>query len=402
MLLKFSTGAFFSEELAMALAMGCSELASTEAAYLRSVSSSMSWESTSVSVTPKRPSVSVPVLSKMTACSFLAPSNETRLRMSRPFFAASAVETATTSGTARPKACGQAMTITVTVRSMANAKSLPMRTSQTKRVITPPPKATIVSHRAAVLARSWVFDLLSWACLTRSMTCDKNESLPAPLTSIVSEPSPLMDPPRTFPPVALGAGVDSPVSIASLTELSPSTMTPSAGIFSPGLISTLSLAASSPRGTSFTLPSGMNLWASEGMSLASSSQAREAPITDFISIQCPSNMMSMSEASSQKNILPDRPNTTALLYRYAVAMATQMSVIIPTWRDLSSPTNPVRKGHPPYQKTAEEKPKRTYMSPGKRTDSRMPTSVWSIGDRIRIGSVRPSEIQNRFWKSAAM
>jgi hypothetical protein len=103
------------------------------------------------------------------------------------------------------------------------------------------------------------------------------------------------------------------VSIASSTELSPATMTPSAGIFSPGLIRTLSSTASSFSGTSFTLPSGMSLCASEGMSLASSSKAREAPITDFISIQCPSSMMSMRVASSQKNILPVRPNTTALL-----------------------------------------------------------------------------------------
>jgi hypothetical protein len=62
MLLKFSTGSFVSEEAAMALAMGRSEFATTEAACLRSVSSSVSGERTSVSVTPKRPSVSVPVL----------------------------------------------------------------------------------------------------------------------------------------------------------------------------------------------------------------------------------------------------------------------------------------------------------------------------------------------------
>ena len=49
------------------------------------------------------------------------------------------------------------------------------------------------------------------------------------------------------------------------------------------------------------------------MSLASSSRALEAPITDFISIQCPSSMMSTRVASSQKNILPVRPKTTALL-----------------------------------------------------------------------------------------
>ena len=96
--------------------------------------------------------------------------------------------------------------MTVTVRSMANAKSWPTTTCQIKKVITPPPRATMVSHSAAVLARSWVLDLLSWACLTRSMTCDRNESLPVPFTSMVSDPSPLMDPPMTLPPVALATG----------------------------------------------------------------------------------------------------------------------------------------------------------------------------------------------------
>ena len=119
----------------------------------------------------------------------------------------------------------------------------------------------------------------------------------------------------TLPPAFRVTGVDSPVSMASLTELSPSTTTPSAGIFSPGLIRTLSSTASSPRGTSFTLPSGMSLCASEGMSLASASKAFEAPITDFISIQGPSSMRATRVASAQKNTLPARPNTTALLYR---------------------------------------------------------------------------------------
>ncbi len=103
--------------------------------------------------------------------------------------------------------------------------------------------------------------------------------------------------------------------MASLTELSPSTMAPSAGTFSPGFTRTLSPTANSFSGTSFTLPSGISLCASEGMSLASSSSAFDAPITDFISIQWPSNMMSTRVANSQKNTLPARPNTTALLYR---------------------------------------------------------------------------------------
>jgi hypothetical protein len=55
-----------------------------------------------------------------------------------------------------------------------------------------------------------------------------------PVTSMVIDPSPLMDPPMTLPPALFVTGFDSPVSIASLTEVSPSTTAPSAGSFSPG------------------------------------------------------------------------------------------------------------------------------------------------------------------------
>ena len=41
------------------------------------------------------------------------------------------------------------------------------------------------------------------------MTCDRNEPLPVPLTSMVSEPSPLTAPPMTLPPVFFVTGVDS-------------------------------------------------------------------------------------------------------------------------------------------------------------------------------------------------
>ena len=64
---------------------------------------------------------------------------------------------------------------------------------------------------------------------------------------------------------------------------------------------------------SWTVPSGISLWASEGISRASSSSAFEAPITDFISIQCPTSITSMRVTSSQKNGIPSSPNTTAAL-----------------------------------------------------------------------------------------
>ncbi len=161
------------------------------------------------------------------------------------------------------------------------------------------------------------------------------------------EPSPFTDPPITLLPYLFDTGTDSPVSIDSLTDVSPSITSPSAGIFSPGLTRTLSPEFNSFKGTSLTLPSCMILWASEGISRANSSSALEAPITDFISIQCPRSIISISVASSQKNILPDNPKTTALLYRYATVIAIAIRVIMPGFDPLSSSYMPLRNGYPP-------------------------------------------------------
>ena len=85
------------------------------------------------SSTPKRPSVSVPVLSKIDRVDQRAFSNAIRLRTSSPLAAPQAVETATTSGIARPSACGQAMTMTVTARSIAYDSDSPEREPDAER-----------------------------------------------------------------------------------------------------------------------------------------------------------------------------------------------------------------------------------------------------------------------------
>ena len=123
---------------------------------------------------------------------------------------------------------------------------------------------------------------------------------------------------------------------------------------------------------------------------------------DFISTQCPSSITSISVTSSQKKIFPGRPNTTALLYTYAVMIATEMRTIIPGRRDLSSMAKPFRKGDPPYRNTAVESPNRTYRSPGKRSASPRPSTDWINGESRRTGTVSASETQNRFLKSATM
>ena len=102
------------------------------------------------------PLVSVPVLSKIMAVSFLALSNDVLFFISKPCVAAAVVEIATTRGIATPRACGQEVTITVTIRSNAKAKSWLMY--QTINVVTPTTNETMVSHLATPSARFCVFD----------------------------------------------------------------------------------------------------------------------------------------------------------------------------------------------------------------------------------------------------
>ena len=119
-----------------ARASGCSESASTEAASRSSSGSSAADTATSAGC----PLVSVPVLSKMMTCSSLARSSAMRSLTSRPLRAPSEVEMAITSGIARPRAWGQAMTSTVAVRTSAPSRS--PSSHQNANVTIPDPSAT--------------------------------------------------------------------------------------------------------------------------------------------------------------------------------------------------------------------------------------------------------------------
>src|SRR5699024_2613935 len=145
------------------------------------------------------------------------------------------------------------------------------------------------------------------------MTWDKEESSPVFSTCIVSDPSLLTEPPITSSPLYFSTGTDSPVSMDSSIADLPSTIVPSTGIFSPGFTSTRSSCFNSDNGTSYTLSFASNVCASCGMSLTSCSSALEAPITERISIQCPSNIMSTNVANSQNKLCPSQPNTTNAL-----------------------------------------------------------------------------------------
>jgi len=79
---------------------------------------------------------------------------------------------ATTNGTASPSACGQQMTITVTILSIENARLFPDN-HQTIKVVMPLTIAISVSHFAALSASSCVLDLDCSASRTSLMTCDQ-------------------------------------------------------------------------------------------------------------------------------------------------------------------------------------------------------------------------------------
>ena len=130
MALKFSAdGIVIFNSLAfciMPVAIGCSDFCS-KADAKRIISFSLNSFCTETTFdTSNLPIVSVPVLSKTMVVMRRAFSKAVLFLMSNPLCAESAVDLATTKGTAKPKACGQQITITVTMRSMANAKVSPV------------------------------------------------------------------------------------------------------------------------------------------------------------------------------------------------------------------------------------------------------------------------------------
>ncbi len=149
-----------------------------------------------------------------------------------PDFAAIDIETATTRRITNLRACGQVITMTVTVLSRTKTSSLPKRIQKMK-VRAPTVRAIIVRYIAALFARSWAF-------LTSSTTWFRYVSFPVLSTFTTKAASPLMEPPITSFPGFFVTDFDSPVSIDSLMLLVPSTTVPSTGTFSPGLTRTLS------------------------------------------------------------------------------------------------------------------------------------------------------------------
>ena len=137
---------------------------------------------------------------------------------------------------------------------------------------------------------------------------------PVAVTRARRLPSPLLIvPAMTRLPGSFFTGRDSPVIIASSTSVCPSVTSPSAGMLAPGRTRNRSAARSCATGTVSVRPPSRMRSAVSGSSRASSSSAPVAWRTLRISSQCPSSMIVISVASSQKKSAPMGRKTVATL-----------------------------------------------------------------------------------------
>ncbi len=289
----------------MARASGCSESASTAPASASSRSCRRRAGDGGHSVDGGRPLVSVPVLSNSTVSTVRIRSSASRSLTRMPARAASAVEMAMTSGMASPRACGQAMTSTVTVRSTASlglAERQPdderdqRRRSRRSRTAARPrgrPAPGPGTGRPAPARRAG-------GC--RPAPCPRRRRRPAPA-------APSRSPrcrPRPGRPAVLGTGRDSPVIIDSST--SARALVDDRHRPAPGRRS-----APARRRRSAELverdrldrPVGSTRSASSGSSAASASRALEAWPMARISSQWPSSMITTSSAELPPEVQVD-------------------------------------------------------------------------------------------------
>ena len=228
----------FDASSTMLLAIGCVELASHETAMERSSSSLMS-EAVIICCTTKFPLVIVPVLSITTALTFLSASMESPPLNSIPSFEAAPIPEKNASGTLITSAQGQLITRKVIAVSIQKLQ-FPLTTEGMIAVIS----ASITTIGVYILA-NFVMNLSilgfpAAAFSTESRMRVTMDSERGFSTLILISPCSLTQPEMTSVPGCADTGTGSPVTGEVSIRLSPSVITPSRGILSPGRTSRIS------------------------------------------------------------------------------------------------------------------------------------------------------------------
>ena len=157
---------------------------------------------------------------------------------------------------ASPSAQGQAITSTDVNTRRAKEKSFPA-TAQITAASTARPMTVGTKIPATLSAVREIGAFFPCASSTKRMIRDRVVSSPTRVTCTYSTPFSLTLPPMTSLPAVFSTGRLSPVSMASLTLLSPFVTTPSSGIRAPGFTSSTSPAFTEAVGTSLPLSARM-------------------------------------------------------------------------------------------------------------------------------------------------
>ena len=163
-----------------------------------------------------RPTVSVPVLSKMTTSTAAAFSSAAALRMRIPVSAARPVPTMTAVGVARPIAHGQAMMTTAmnAVRASVSRGSGPA-TNQIRNVMLAVTSTNGTKISLIRSARCWIGAFEPWARSTIATIEARTVSRPTRVARMTTDPVAFIVAPMSSSPGRLATGSGSPVSIDS-------------------------------------------------------------------------------------------------------------------------------------------------------------------------------------------
>nr|KEP24375.1 hypothetical protein DA06_16070 [Georgenia sp. SUBG003] len=233
-------------------------------------------------VTTGRPAVRVPVLSKRTASTVRICSSAIRSLTSTPPFAARSVAIETTSGIARPRAWGQAMTRTVITRIHACSGVPKSNHATSARAAAPSANqnsqpAALSASRCARLEEACASATSRWMP-ARAVSSPTAEMRTRRALSVATVPA------TTWSPTSRRTGLDSPVIIDSSTSAPPSTISPSAGMRPPGRTTTTSPSCRSA-GATLVTRSPSTRSASSGRRAARESSAEDVCASERISIQ---------------------------------------------------------------------------------------------------------------------
>ncbi|VVN16601.1 hypothetical protein PS639_04069 [Pseudomonas fluorescens] len=217
-----------------ARAIGCSERFSRAAARLRHWSLS-SAPSGRIERSARRPSVRVPVLSKITVSIWFRPSSTWPRVNNRPSLCKVPVAAVRAVGVARDKAHGQVATsIASTIQNARDESSSHQTRPMTAAAISDSSRNHCAARSAICASRGFS----AWARSSRRTMADNRVSWPRARTCTVNAPSTFRVPAVTASPGILDCGRYSPVSRDSSMLDWPSRILPSAGRIAPGCTST--------------------------------------------------------------------------------------------------------------------------------------------------------------------